>query len=218
MANDIDDTKKEEPGMDNPSPDLGNKTKTVPFTAEQMEIIQKMMSDVRESSRNSVPDAISMYNLRDPKAIETVNVKRIDGMFVLGFKNFQNDPYKKKPKYLKYKKDEVRGLLNEPFITLLLSDGSQKEPIEKEMLLLDYVVQGKQDQFRAKVLDVRKKEVIEDHGFLGSSGEFAVAVDEKGIPEKRPTLLAQTKHEERVFVVELPGFDKPVEFIPDFLA
>lgn len=192
--------------------------KSVQFSPEQIEIIQQMLNESRKSASEPRPDAISMYNLRDPKTIETVNVKRIDGMFVMGFENFQKDPYKKKPRYIQYKKDESRGLLKEPFITLILQENEDSTPIKKEMLLVDYVNEGKRDQYQAKVVKIEKKEIIEDHGFLGSTGGFAVAVDDKGLPEKRATILAQTKREERVFLVELPGFSKPVEFIPDFLA
>jgi hypothetical protein len=198
--------------------DETTKKEKVAFTAEQMEIIQSMLAETRQASSERRVDAISMYNMRDPKAIESVNIKRINGKFVMGFKNFQNDPFKKTPRYLEYKKDEARGLLQEPFITLLLQEDEKSKVEEFPMLLLDYVTQGKRDQYQAKVVDIKRKKVIEDHGYLGSSGEFATAVDEKGNPEKRTAIMAQTEREERVFLVELPGFSEPVEFIPDFLA
>lgn len=186
----------------------------VPFSAEQMTIIQKMLAEVRENTSSNRPDSVSMYNLRDPKSIETVNVRRIDGKFVIGFKDFQNDSFKKKPKYLNYKAVPERGLLREPFITLILSDG--KEEITKEILLVDYVDQ--REYYRAKVLNIKLKKIIEDHGVLGSSGEYARAIDDRGKFLERPSILAQTEREERVFLVELPDFKEPVEFISDFLA
>ena len=65
--------------------------KKVPFTAEQMDIVRSMIEEVKENSKSQSPNNISMYNLRDITAIETVNVKRYDGKFVLGFKNHQKD-------------------------------------------------------------------------------------------------------------------------------
>ncbi len=84
------------------------------------------------------------------------------------------------------------------------------------MPLVDYM--NEREYYKAKVLDVKLKVITEDHGFLGSTGEYATAVDEKGLPIQRPTILAQTQREERVFTVELPGFEKPFSFISDFLA
>lgn len=190
-------------------------TSDVAFSKEQMEIIQSMLSEVRNNSTRGGVDPISMYNQRDPKSIESVNVRRIDGMFVLGFKNFQKDSFKKKPQYLIYKADPTRGLFKEPFITLLLSSDGV-DFVEKEMMLVDYM--NEREYYKAPVKEVKLKKIIEDHGVLGSSGEYAVAINDKGIPEARQTILAQTEREERTFIVELPGFEKPVEFIADFLA
>lgn len=191
------------------------KKSEVPFNAEQMSIIQQMLAEARDSNRSSNISAISMYNQRDPKSIESVNVKRIDGKFVVGFKNWQKDSFKKKPQYLVYKAMPERGLYKEPYITLLLSeDGVTFD--EKEMSLVDY--HDEREYYKAKCLNVEVKKVIEDNGYLGSSGEYATAVDDRGMPMARPTILAQVEREERVFTVELPGFEKPQEFIGDYLA
>lgn len=213
MPDTNDEVKVTEPGVE-----TGAKAKKVPFNKEQMDVIQQMLAEVREASNNrSSVDTISMYNMRDPKSIETVNVKRIDGKYVLGFKDFQKDSFKKIPKYLVYKADPTRGLFKEPFITLMLSeDGEEIE--EREMMLVDYM--SNREYYKARCLKVNEKEVIEDHGVLGSTGEYAVAVDDKGMPTSRPTILAQTKRTIRTFMVELPTetgkFD--YEFIADFLA
>lgn len=84
------------------------------------------------------------------------------------------------------------------------------------MMLVDYM--NEREKYQAKCVEVKVKKVIEDHGILGSSGEYAVAVDDKGQPMQRQQILAQTEHEEREFLVELPGFSAPVSFIGDFLA
>ena len=195
------------------------KNSEVVFTPEQMSAIQQMLEETRKSSASQKPDAISMYNMRDPKKIETVNIKRINGKFVMGFKNFQKDAFKTKPMWLQYKIDSSRGTPSrEPFVTLILQENENDKKEEVEMLLVDYVTTGKRDQYQAKVVKIDVKEVIEDHGILGAHGDYAGAVDSSGIPEVTPKILAQTKHEERVFYVELPGFSEPVEFLPDFLA
>jgi|SRR6187551_2751 len=195
-------------------------TPNVAFTAEQMMVIQQMLDDVKKDNRDSRrPDAVSMYNLRDPKSIESVWVKRIDGMYVMGYKNFQNDPFKKdKPKYYVLKKDEARGLNQEPFVTVRLQADENSEVIEKEMSLVDLVTEGKRNRVEAKVVEIKEKEVVLDHGILGSKGEYAGEVDDKNKPIVRATVLAQTKHTERIFYVKLEGFSKPVEFIADFLS
>lgn len=189
------------------------KTNMVPFDEQQMQIIQQMIVEAK-GSRSSEVTSVSMYNQRDPKSIETVNVRRIDGHFVVGWKNVQKDSFKKKPLYLQYKPIHDKGA-KEPFITLILSDDGINLT-EKEMPLVDYMTE--QDRYKAKVLKVDIKKVIEDHGYLGSTGEYATAVDSRGLPESRPTILAQTEHEVRVFTVELPGFEKPWEFIAEFLG
>ena len=188
--------------------------KATGFTPEQMEIIQGMLSEARSNNTKDT-SSISVYNSRDPKSIESVNVKRIEGKFVVGFKDLQNDSFKKIPKYLSYEAMPSRGLVKEPFITLILSDDG-KEFEEKKMALVDYT--DEREYYQAKCIEVKIKKIIEDHGILGSSGEYAGEVDAKGVPVTRQTVLAQTEREERVFVVELPSFAKPVEMISAFLA
>jgi len=191
----------------------------VTFSPEQIKMIDKMMAErlksVESRQTENPNNAVSLYNLRDPKSIETVKVSRFDAKWVLGFKDLQNDPYKKTPKYLRYGVEPIRKLPNEPYVTLLLSsDGKKIE--EKEVLLLDFV------ENREKVdIDVIKcdvKTIIHDHGILGATGSFGVAINEKGNPETRPTYKMESKSEERVFTVKLPGFDIESEFITDFLA
>ncbi len=173
-----------------------------------------MLEETRKNTDVQRPDAISMYNLRDPKKIESVNIKRIDGKFVMGFKNFQKDAFKKTPQWLQYELDASRGgaPTREPFVTLFLQENEADEVTERKMMLVDYITEGKRDQYQAKVLDVKVEEIIESHGFLGGRGEYAGAIDEKGAPSVVPKILAETKREKRTFFVELPGFSKPVEF------
>lgn len=201
-----------------------------PFTPSQIAIVQKMMDDLKaqflnspERSQNNPNSPISMYGLRDPKTIETVKVSRFDAKWVLGFKNLQADPYKKLPKYLRYGVEPIRKLHNEPYVTLQLStDGKNIE--EKEVLLLDYMENREVQDI--KVLDIKVESKINDHGLLGASGQFAVAVNDKGNPETRPTILAQSKSETRTFTVKLPMFDTEGNatdgfeyvFITDFLG
>lgn len=190
--------------------------KTVAFNAEQMEIIQAMIQEARGENTNRRPDAISMYNMRDPKAIETVNVKRLYGKYVMGFKNMQMDPMKKTPKWLTYKADPTRGFFKEPYVTLFLQT-DEKSPIEeKEVLLLDYT----QDRefYKAKVVNIDLTPVLKENGYLGSNAEYAGEVDDKGIPVQRLKVLAEVMSEERVFSVTLEGFSTPQKFISDFLA
>lgn len=195
----------------------------VTFSKEQIDMIEAMfksrIDSIKDSlggSKDSPNSAISMYNLRDPKEIKTVKVNRFDGKWVIGFKDLQTDPYKKHiPKYLRYGIEPIRKLNNEPYVTLLLSNDG-KEVVEKEVLLVDYVEY--RDQVNVPVIKIEIKEKINDHGILGSSDGFAIAVDEKGKPENRPTILAQSKTVDRIFTVQLEGFDKPSVFITDFLG
>jgi hypothetical protein len=192
------------------------KTAGVAFSAEQMEVIQSLIVEARNDSSNRRSDAISMYNMRDPKAIESVNVKRYNGMFVIGFKNHQSDPMKKAPKWLQYKADPTRGLFKEPYITLILQADGKTEIEEKEIMLIDYM--NDREFFQAKCLEVKVKKDIKQYGYLGQSPDYAPEVDDKGVPVVRSKVLAEVETEIRVFMVELPGFDAPVEFIADVLA
>lgn len=201
-----------------------------PFTPSQIAVVQKMMEDLKASmmaapdrSANNPNSPISVYNLRDPKTIETVKVSRFDAKWVLGFKNLQADPYKKTAKYLRYGVEPIRKLHNEPYVTLQLSmDGEHIE--EKEVLLLDYMENREVQDI--KVVDVKVEPKIHDHGVLGASSQFAIAVNSKGEPEARPTILAQSKSEIRTFTVKLPEFNAAGDqtgefehvFITDFLG
>ncbi len=201
-----------------PAPRQSPVAPTVTFTAEQLAVINQLMDQaVKNNSGASSPNnPISMYNIRDPKKIETVNVKRFGPKFVVGFKNLQNDPFKKIPKYYKAGVDPIRKLTNEPYVVLLLSDNGV-DIEEKEVLLVDYM--NERENYVAKVLEVKEKETIHDHGILGQrSDNMGMAVDSKGLPEPRTTVLAQSKTTERSFVVQLPGFETTTEFISDFLA
>ena len=102
----------------------------VTFTEEQLALVQKMISDASSNAQANSNNPISPYNVRDIKKIETVNVRRFEGMYVLGFKNLQKDPFKKAPLYVEYGVDIARKLQNEPYVTLLLSNDG-KEMVEK---------------------------------------------------------------------------------------
>lgn len=193
----------------------------VSFTPAQIKVINQMLADrldaerAGDSTRRSPNNAISMYNLRDPKKIETVKVSRFESKWVVGFKNLQNDPFKKGAAYLRYGIDPVRKLPREPYVTLMLSaDGKNIE--EREVLLIDYM--DNRDTVDVSVLDVEVKPEIHDHGVLGTPSGYGIAVNEKGNPESRPTILAQSKSEKRTFKVHLEGFAEPTWFITDFLG
>lgn len=189
------------------------KSTAVTFSPEQMEVINKLIASSKVTS--SSPESISVYNVRDKKKIETVNVSRFDGKFVIGFKDVNNDPYNPTPKYYTEKLDVVRKLPNQPFVTLILSDGKETE--EKEVSLVDYLNYRK--KFKANLVHIDSKEVINDHGLLGRiNKDLGSMIDEKGNPIQSTAIRAESKQLVRKFYVELPGFDKPVEFIEDFLA
>lgn len=194
--------------------------KAVTFSPEQITLINAMFEERLKGEKSSRgPNGISMYALRDPKSIETIRVSRFDGKWVIGYKDLQTDPYKKTVQYLRYGVDPIRKLFNEPFITLLLtSDGKKIE--EKEVMLITYMDNRERENpiCKVKVMEVKSKPVIHDHGILGSGGTFAVAIDEKGKPENRPTILAQSKSVELSFVAQPEGFKEPYEFSSDFLS
>ena len=190
----------------------------VVFSADQIELVNKMLDERVKAlgHRGDNPNSpVSLYNMRDPKEIKTVQVSRFDGKWVVGFKDIQSDPFKKSALYLEYGVDPVRKLNREPYVTLLLSvDGKKIE--EKKVLLIDYMEY--RDKISVPVIKVNTKEIIHDHGVLGRNGQFAVAIDEKGNPESRPTILAQSKSVERTFEVQLEGFEDTTTFITDFLG
>lgn len=186
----------------------------VVFTQEQWDVINKLIAGSKQSTPTD--KSVSMYNVRDKKKIETVNVSRFDGKFVIGFENKQNDPYEEKPKYYEMKLDVVRKLPDQPFVTLLLSNDG-KEIEKKEVSLVDYVNYRK--KFKANVVKIETKDFIDDYGLLGKgSSEFARISDESGKNLPITGIKAEVKRTEMVFYVELPGFDKPVQFISDYLA
>lgn len=206
----------------------------VNFSPEQIKAIdalfEKRLKAINRSTSQSAdeqrPAGISMYNLRDPKKIEAVRVSRFDGKWVIGWKDLQNDPYKKTPKYLDYgvAMYDDRKFTNEPFITLLLSDDGEKIE-EKRVLLLDYMQNREKDQpiNQIPVKDIRVVTIIEDHGILGSSAGFAGAVDVdprtgRNVNVDRTAILQQSKREERYFTIAIPGFKKEIEINSEFLA
>jgi len=186
----------------------------VAFSQEQLAIVNSMIAQaVRSSARTD--SSVSVYGQRDPKSIERVNVKRMNGKFVIGFKNLQNDPLRMDvPKYLEYKFDPIRKLNEQPFITLILSDGKETE--EKEILLADYY--RHRDYFEAKVTDIKVEKEVVDDGVLGRGGNTAREVDEKNNPVARTKIKAESIKEKRTYMVELPGFEKSIAFNQDFLA
>lgn len=200
--------------------DEGKKEKkAVVFSPEQMDVINEMFKNYSKDSKmgRSPNEPISMYGLRDPKTISTVNVSRFDGHWVLGFKNHQSDPYKKFPQYYKLGIliDGDRKLNNQPYVTLLLTDDGEKVE-EKEVPLGTYLENRGLE--RLDVIDAKVTPVIHDHGILGSSGNYAVAVNDKGNPESRPTIKAESKSEERTFLVHPEGFKEPYWYHTDFLG
>ena len=181
------------------------------FTPAQMSAIQDMLKGLNNKSERS---SISMYkDVRDPKKIETVKVSRFDGKFVFGFKDLNSDPYRTEPKYSESKMDIARKLPDQPFVTLILDDGT-----EKEVSLIDYMNNRK--QVECKVKEVLSKEIIDDKGILGrqGTGGYAAAIEDNGTVSKPVTIRAEVKRVERTYLVEVPGFEKPVEFIEAFLA
>jgi hypothetical protein len=191
------------------------KDKEVTFTAEQLAAVNEMIAkSMKQNNNPAVDNGVSVYGQRDPKSIESVNVKRIFGKFVLGFKDVQNDPLKKTAQYISYQFDPIRKLNNQAYLTLLLSnDGKDIE--EKEIIISDYYYN--REYYQAKVVDIEVNKEIQDHGYLGNSA-MAREIDGKGNVIQRPKIKAESVKETRRFLVELPGFEKNVWFIEDFLA
>lgn len=187
-----------------------------PLNQDQLDYLFKML----EQSKNtgSQGNGFSVYGQRDPRKIETVNVKRFEGKFVVGFVDFQNDPFKKHvPKYTTVEFDPIRKIDFQPYITLVLSDGSENADgelvtTERKVRLLDYV--DYRERFDAKVIRIEKKDVIDNYGQLGGHA-MASEIDAKGNKISYPSINKETKREVMTFFVELPGFSKPVEFIND---
>lgn len=177
----------------------------VTFTEEQLALVQKMISDASSNAQANSNNPISPYNVRDIKKIETVNVRRFEGMYVLGFKNLQKDPFKKAPLYVEYGVDIARKLQNEPYVTLLLSNDG-KEMVEKKVLLIDYM--NNRDTYVAKVLNITEEAKITDLGILGRVGnDMGTTIDASGRVERGPAVSMQTKSIIRTFEVELENLD-----------
>ena len=177
----------------------------VTFTEEQLALVQKMISDASSNAQASSNNPISPYNVRDIKKIETVNVRRFEGMYVLGFKNLQKDPFKKAPLYVEYGVDIARKLSNEPYVTLLLSNDGN-DIVEKKVLLIDYM--NNRDTYIAKVLSITEDVKINDHGVLGRVGsDMGTSIGTDGKVERGPAVSMQTKSIIRTFNVELENLD-----------
>ena len=98
------------------------KATNVTFSPEQMEVIQSLISAAKSPTNERGQSAISRFtNVRDPKEIMTCPIYRFDGKFVIGFKDLNNDPYRKQAKYYENKIDLNRKLADQPFVTLLLT-------------------------------------------------------------------------------------------------
>lgn len=187
----------------------------VTITPELMSVIDGIVESRLKSAKSSDSsnDPVSVYGFRDPKSIETVNVKRIFGKFVIGFKNIQNDPLKSHiPKYISYQLDPIRKLANQPYLTLILSSGDG-DIEEKDILLSDYY--NERESFKANIVETKENTKIVSTGLLGRGGEFAREVDDKGAPVQRSAIKAEVELKSKVFLVELPGFAEPVEFNDD---
>ena len=191
-----------------------------PLNTEQLEYLMKMIENSKAEETKA--SGFSLYDMRDPRTIQTVNVKRFAGndgatKFVVAFKDFQNDKFKKTPKYTVMQFDPVTGKNSQPFVTLILSDGSEDEngkliTEEKEVRLIDYVEY--RERFDAKVLNTEKRSVVKSFGILGGHA-MASEVDAKGMKVSYPNVNKETKEDVMIFHVELPGFSKPVEFLND---
>lgn len=196
------------------------KTSTATFTPEQMELVMNLIAASKEPKNERGQSAISRFtDVRDPKEIMTCPVYRFDGKFVTGFKDLNKDPYRKVPKYSENKLDINRKLPNEPFVTLFLSEnGTDIE--EKEVSLIDYVNNRMKVEIPKKDFTIEDREVITDYGIIGRGGGGSFASDfNNSNQEVSPIhVKAETKRTERTFIVNLPGFEKPVTYVEAFLA
>ncbi len=187
----------------------------VPFTPEQMEIIQQLVKQTQSRGTNQ---PVSVYGKRDPRDITTVRVSNWEGKFVVGFKDMNNNPWKSQPKYNVMKQDAVRGFAKpEPFVTLILSsNGTDFE--ELTLPLVDFMDQRM--KIELPVVHVDKQEVIKDHGTLGRrTDEMAVETDGNNRPVAQTNIKMESKEVVMKIYVQIPGFAHPVEFIgSDFLA
>jgi hypothetical protein len=183
------------------------------ITPEMLEAFQVLMKQQGEKKNSS----LSLYNdVRDIKKIETARLKRFDNKFVIGFKDMNNDPYETRPQYTFNKPIMDRKLPNEPHLVLLLSNDG-KEVEEKEVALVDYMNYRKDVQ--VPVLEVIKKEIIEDKGLLGQrGGSSAFEVDGEGKPVSRVAVRKEVRREEVFLVLDVPGFDDTLTINSNFVA
>lgn len=186
----------------------------VSFTPEQLAIVQQLIAESKATSKKD--NRISVYGARDPREITHVKVSMFDGKFVIGFKDFQTNPYAKEKKLYQEKPLAERGLPKQPFVTLILSD-QEGEVSEQEVALIDYMNYRSQIEFPIEKME--KREIIKDHGILGKVGaNVAAGIDAEGKALSKLSLKAESKQLEMVFYVKLPGFDKPVQLTEDTLA
>lgn len=195
-------------------------TSKIAFTPEQMELVQQLILASRDSKDENSRQAISRFsNIRDPKAIMSIPTYRFDEKFVVGFKNYSNDPYRKVPKFYDMKLDINRKLNDQPFVTLLLSTDGETIT-EKEVPVIDYINNRIKVILEKDAFEIVNKEVLDDKGIIGrgGGGTFAQEIGSNGIPISPVLVKAEVKRIERKFIINFPGFIKPVEMIEEFLA
>jgi len=204
----MDETKKE-------------KKSNVTFSPEQMDEIQKLiLGSKNDKDVSNGREAISRFtNTRDPKEIVTCPIYRFDGKFVIGFEDYNKDPYRKQPKYYDLKLDIHRKLADQPFVTLLLSNDG-KEIEKKEVPVIDYVTKRIKVIIEKPNFTIENRTRIEGNGIIapGGGGTFAAEMASNGQFVQPALVKMETKHVDRTFIINLPGFDKPVEMIEAFLA
>lgn len=187
------------------------KTALEKITPEMLEAIKELLAQKKDDGK----EGMSIYSdVRDPKKIETARIKRIDGMFVIGFKDVNDDPYETRPRYTTEEPYLGRGLKREPHITLLLSKDGETV-IEKKMAHIDYMTYRK--ELTVPVIEVIKKEIIEDGGLLGVR-RGAVTLGEDGRPTSRVAVRKEVRREELSLVLDVPGFSSPLTIKSEFLA
>lgn len=183
--------------------------KEITFSPEQLDVVRQMIAEGVKAGTQRGQDPTSMYNLRDPLSIETVNVRQSkqDGKFVIGYKDMQQNPFDKAQGIKVFTTYEKVAGKDEPFLTLLVS--SDGVDVEERKIRLDDFMNNYPRFKNVPCLKVEVKEIIDDHGILGASGEYAVGQDDQGKPLARAQIMAQTKRQERTFLIQLPGFKEP---------
>lgn len=193
--------------------DLNKSTQTI--TPEMMDAIKSILAQEKANDKNRDNSFSVLTDVRDPKKIEQVRIKRLDGKFVVGFKDYNTDPFRKTPRYTINKMHLERKLPNEPFITLILStDGETFE--EKELPHVDYM--NYREDFPVDVIEVKKHQIIENKGLITQNPSMAYEVDNKGQMINSGMIRQEVVREEISFIIQLPGFANPIEIKSDFLA